>query len=126
MGRHCWAYQTQMHNIININIDSIDVQVAKNKACHANIKTVQGLMLSRKKREEGSAVQTQTACQNLPTTAKGQWPKLIPINQQTTSLHVPTVIVTKRKVLNQHNKYTKNLMMCLMALDALKAHIISS
>ena len=76
--------------------------------------------------EVGGAVHTQTAFQNLPTIAKGQWSKLILINQQTTSLQVPTVIATKGKVLNQHSRYTKNLMMCLVALGALKAHFLYS
>ena len=38
---------------------------------------------------------------------------------------VPTVIATKERVLKLHNKYTRNLMMCLMALGALKAHVPS-
>ena len=82
-------------------------------------KLSRGLMQIRKKMAVGGAAQTKTAFQNLPTIAKSQWSKLILINQQTTSLQVPTVIATKGEVLNQYSKHTNNLM-CLMALGTLK------
>ena len=115
---------TDMLYIININIDSVDAESQKRRITMYIQKLSRGLMQSRRKMEVGGTVQTQMAFENMSTIAQRQGSKLILINQQTTFLQVPTVIVTKGRVLKLHNKYTRNLVMCLMALGALKAHFL--
>ena len=69
-----------------------------------------------------NAAQTGTAVQNLQTITQSQWSKEKLINQQNIAPHVQTIIAKNEKVLKQHSRYIKALMMCLMVLGALKAH----
>ena len=45
--------ETDALSIININIDSVDAEVMKNKECHTNMKTVQGSNIEQEKDQGG-------------------------------------------------------------------------
>ena len=84
--------------IININIDSIDIEDAGISKQNITTSATQGAKQSRKLMGLQSAVQTQTAFQNLLTIAVSQWLILMQTNQQNTFFQVQAMIQTKGKV----------------------------
>ena len=109
-------------NIIDVNIDSIETACMQKENCNTNMSDIK---TSNTKQE---AHGTKESCRNTDDDLKNAnnangLDSNTNINTQTNYfLSSPNIEVDKRKSIELTQKYTVYLIMCLMALGALKAH----
>ena len=117
---------TDILNIIKINIDSLGAEDARDSKWCASKHTVQE---SELKQETDRAEKCYPNMDSISKSGDNNTKPMVKtkfIKQQNISLQVQTMKVTRKRVLNPRNEYVKTSLMYLMVLGALKAHCCCS